>query len=133
MWISTLVSKDQAAAAIREYQARVEGESSCRLSMLRTNRRGEFNSKQFVEYCRASSVQRQLTAAYSPQQNGGERRNAMVIGATWSMMKAKSLPGWFWGEAVITAVYLLNQVPCKANDSKHRLRCGTGRHRRCIT
>jgi hypothetical protein len=118
MWISTLVSKDQAAATIREYQVRVEGESGCRLLMLCRDRGGEFNSKQFV-YCQANSVQQQLIEAYSPQQNGVvERCNVMVIGAAQSMMKAKSLPGWFWGEAVITAVYLLNRVPCKANDGK---------------
>jgi hypothetical protein len=33
---------------------------------------------------------------YSPQQNGViERRNAMVVGTTWSMLKAKGLPRWF--------------------------------------
>jgi hypothetical protein len=34
------------------------------------------------------------------------------------MLKAKGLPDWFWLEAVVTAVYLLNQVPCKAVDDK---------------
>jgi hypothetical protein len=55
-----------------------------------------------------------LTAPYSPPQNGVvECHNAMVIGAVRSMIKQKGLPGWFWGEAVVTAVYLLNKVPCK--------------------
>jgi hypothetical protein len=30
------------------------------------------------------------------------------------MLKAKALPGVFWGEAVTTAVYLLNRTSCKA-------------------
>src|SRR6185503_13347942 len=30
------------------------------------------------------------------------------------MMKAKGVPGRFWGEAVHTAVYLLNRSPTKA-------------------
>jgi hypothetical protein len=30
------------------------------------------------------------------------------------MLKAKNLLGWFWGEAVTTAVYLLNRVPTKS-------------------
>jgi hypothetical protein len=42
----------------------------------------------------------------------------MVVGAARSMLKVKGLPGWFWGEAVITAVYLLNRVPCKANGGR---------------
>jgi hypothetical protein len=115
MWISTLVSKDQVVAANMEFQARSEGESGHKLLKLRTDRGGQFTSKQFVEYCVQEGVQQQLMASYSPQQNGVvERRNAMVVGAARIMMKDKGLPGWFWGEAVITVVYLLNRVPCKA-------------------
>jgi transposase InsO family protein len=98
MWISILVSKNQAATVIMEFQARAEGESGHKLSMLRTDRGGEFTSKQFTEYCVQEGVQRQLTAPYSPQQNGVvERLNAMVVGAVRSMLKQKGLPDWFWG------------------------------------
>jgi hypothetical protein len=38
-------------------------------------------------------VRRLLTAAYSPQQNGVvEKRNATVVGAARSMLKAKGMP-----------------------------------------
>jgi hypothetical protein len=29
------------------------------------------------------------------------------------MLKEKWLLGWFWGEVVMTIVYLLNRFPCK--------------------
>jgi hypothetical protein len=51
----------------------------------------------------------------------------MVIGAARSMMKPKGLPGWFWGEAVTTAVYLLNRVACKANHDKTSFELWYGR------
>jgi transposase InsO family protein len=55
-------------------------------------------------------VQWQLTAPYSPQQNGMvERRNQIVVTITRSMIKAKNLPRFFCGEAVTAAVYLLNR------------------------
>jgi hypothetical protein len=72
-----------------------------------------------VEYCTSEGVQRQLIALYSPQQDDVvERCNAMVIGAVRSMIKQKGLPGWFWGKALVTVVYLLNRVPCKAVDGR---------------
>jgi hypothetical protein len=51
----------------------------------------------------------------------------MVVGAARSMLKAKGLPGWFWGEAVITAVYLLNRVPCKVNGGRTPLELWHGK------
>jgi hypothetical protein len=33
-----------------------------------------------------------------------------------SMLKAKGLPGWFWGEAVNTALYVQNRGPMKSID-----------------
>jgi hypothetical protein len=42
----------------------------------------------------------------------------MVIGAARSTIKQKGLPGWFWGEAVVIAVYVLNRVPCKAASGR---------------
>ncbi|WVZ50371.1 hypothetical protein U9M48_001629 [Paspalum notatum var. saurae] len=119
MWLALLPSKDRAAAAIKEFQARAEAKFGCKLLVLRTDRGGEFTSKEFMEYCAADGVHRQLTAPYSPQQNGiVERRNATVVGTVCNLLKAKGLPAWFWGEAVHTAVYLLNRVPTKAVEGK---------------
>jgi hypothetical protein len=62
-------------------------------------------------------VHRQDTASYSPQQNGVvERRNGTVVATTRSMLKAKGLLGWFWGEVVNAVVYVLNRCPTKSVD-----------------
>jgi len=115
MWISLLPSKDAAATAIKNIQAAAERKSGKKLLMLRTDRGGEFTATDFINYCAQLGVRRQLTAPYTPQQNGVvERRNQTVAGTARSMMKAKSLPGVFWGEAVTTSVYLLNRSTCKA-------------------
>ena len=66
MWLALLPSKDRAAAAIKEFQARAAAESGCKLLALKTDRGGEFISKEFMEYCVAYGVHRQLTAPYSP-------------------------------------------------------------------
>ena len=36
------------------------------------------------------------------------RRNQTVVAAARSMLKAKGMPNYFWGETVLTAVYVLN-------------------------
>jgi hypothetical protein len=64
-------------------------------------------------------VKRHLTAPYSPQQNGVvERRNQTVVGMARCMLKAKGMPSCFWGEAVTTAVYVLNRAHTHSVDGK---------------
>jgi transposase InsO family protein len=115
MWLQLLTSKDEAAEAIRRFKARAEADSGKRLRFLRTDRGGEFTAVEFASYCAGEGVARQLTAPYSPQQNGVvERRNQTIVGMARSMMKAKAMPAEFWGEAVSTAVFILNRAPTKS-------------------
>ncbi|GJU85621.1 zinc finger, CCHC-type containing protein [Tanacetum coccineum] len=80
------------------------------------NRIEEENSLPMIQqYCKENGIARQLTAPYSPQQNGVvERRNRTIMSTTRCMMKATSMPQNFWAEAVRHTIYILNNVPTKA-------------------
>ncbi|WVZ48804.1 LOW QUALITY PROTEIN: hypothetical protein U9M48_000211 [Paspalum notatum var. saurae] len=114
-----LLIKSEAAAAIIKFQAGVEVETGRKLRALCTDRGGEFTAVTFGEYCARQGVQRQLTAPYTPQQNGVvERRNQTVMATARCMLKARNMPGTFWGEAVHTAVFVLNQSPTRSVAGK---------------
>ena len=50
----------------------------------------------------------------SPEQNGvAERRNRTLMEMVRSMISRTNLPGFLWGEALKTALYILNRVPTK--------------------
>jgi hypothetical protein len=60
-------------------------------------------------------VRKQLTAVYSPQQNGVvEKRNGTVVGTAQSMLKAKNMPNCLWDEAVLAVVYVLNRMSTRS-------------------
>ena len=103
-WCATV--NGQRAYLDRDYKA------ACRkLKTLRTDRGGEFTFVEFGRYCVERGVERQLTAPYSPQQNGVvEWRNQSIIDMARCLLKTKALPGYFWGEAVATAVHILNRA-----------------------
>ena len=114
-----LRSKTDAPAAIIKFQARVERESGKKLKVLRTDNGGEFTSVTFGEYCAGEGIQRHHSAPYTPQQNGVvERRNQSVVAMARSILRARGVPGHLWGEAVHTAVFLLNRAPTSALDGK---------------
>jgi transposase InsO family protein len=97
----------------------VEVETRRKLKALRTDRGGEFTSTEFGQYYAEHGIHRQLTAPYSPQQNGVvERRNQSIVVMACCMLKAKHLPGYFWGEAVCTAVHILNRAPTRVLDGR---------------
>jgi hypothetical protein len=47
-----------------------------------------------------------------------ERRNQSVLGMARSMLKVMSIPSYFWGEAMITAVFILNRSPTQSVEGK---------------
>jgi transposase InsO family protein len=119
MWVVLLPSNDEAALAIKRVQASTERKTGKKLLALHTDQGGEFTAVDFAEYCARLGLRRELTAPYSPQQNGVvERHNQSVVGTTRCMLKAKGLPAVFWGEAVSTAVYLLNRSSSKSIGGK---------------
>ncbi|KAD6454733.1 hypothetical protein E3N88_09439 [Mikania micrantha] len=106
---------DEAFSMFRQFKSLVEKCSRFKVQTLRTNRGGEFNSNQFKDYCQNEGIMRQLTAPYSPQQNGViERRNKTILEMTRSLLKTMKVPNSFWGEAARHSVYLLNRLGTKA-------------------
>nr|GEY55176.1 zinc finger, CCHC-type [Tanacetum cinerariifolium] len=110
-----LNTKDQAFDTFKEFKKSIENELRTTLKMLRTDRGGEFTSNEFIQYFKENSIARQLTAPYSPQQNGVvKRRNRTIMSTTRCMMKATNMPQNFWAEIVRHVIYILNSVPTKA-------------------
>jgi transposase InsO family protein len=75
--------------------------------------------KDFMEQCTDKGIQHNLTTPYTPQQNGMvERHNQTMLDMARSMMKSMGMPNWMWGEAMLTAVFVLNQLPTRSVDGK---------------
>jgi Reverse transcriptase (RNA-dependent DNA polymerase)/Integrase core domain len=119
MWLVVLASKDKVFEGFKNLKVSLEVEQGKKLKGLRTDRGGEFRSSLFENYCKEHGIKRHLTAPYSPQQNGVvERRNQTIVAMARSMLKAKKVPSEFWGEAVTTAVYILNRSPTKSVEKQ---------------
>ena len=71
------------------------------------------------ELIEEESLQRQLTAAYTPQQNGvAERKNRTIMNMVRSMILEKKIPKSFWPEAVNWTMHVLNRSPTLAVKNK---------------
>ncbi|KAI5334699.1 hypothetical protein L3X38_024832 [Prunus dulcis] len=127
-WVYFIRNKSSALECFRKFKAMTELQSGYKIEGLRSDRGGEFLSSEFNSFCAEVGIQRQLTVAYSPQQNGvAERKNRTVVEMAKSMLHEKSIPYEFWAEAVNTAVYLLNRCPTKSLNKVTPFEAYTGR------
>lgn len=79
-WVYFLQEKSEAFEAFKSFKALVENESEKKIKTLRTDRGGEYCSKEFDAFCKEKGIKRQLTTAYTPQQNGvSERKNRTIL------------------------------------------------------
>ncbi|RVW63624.1 Retrovirus-related Pol polyprotein from transposon TNT 1-94 [Vitis vinifera] len=80
VWIYFLTEKSEAFTTFKNYKNLVEKETGAFICCLRTDRGGEFTSLEFNAFCKTNGISRQLTAAYTPQQNGvAERKNRTIM------------------------------------------------------
>jgi len=132
-WAYFLKQKSDVFDAFKKFKAFVENESGYKIKAMRSDRGGEFTSKEFEKFCEENGIHRPLTVPYTPQQNGVvERKNRSLLNMARSMLKSKRIPKEFWAEAVECAVYLANRSPTRSvwNKTPEEAWCG---RKPCIT
>jgi len=114
-YVYLLHHKSETFDKFREFRAEVEKQLGKPIKALRSDRGGEYLSDEFTGYLLENGILSHLTAPGTPQQNGvAERRNRTLLDMVRSMMSYSTLPISFWGYALQTACYLLNNVSTKS-------------------
>lgn len=85
------------------------------LNTFRADRGGEFNSTDFINYCKLHGMHRQLTVPYTTQHHGvTERKNRIMFEKAHTMFHEMKVPTALWTEDVTTSLYVLNRSPTSA-------------------
>lgn len=86
--------------------------SNLRISKLRCDNGGEYISNAFINYCSDNGIIVDYTVPYTPQQNGkAERMNRSLVERARCMIDDSGVPKNLWGEAILTAAYVMNRSP----------------------
>ncbi|GJZ32249.1 retrovirus-related pol polyprotein from transposon TNT 1-94 [Tanacetum coccineum] len=116
-WVYFLNEKSQTFEAFMKFKAMVEKEKGLKIKSMRSDRGGEFLSKEFNKFYEDNRIRRFLTAPYSPQQNGVvERKNRTILNMVQSMLKSKKMPKEFWAEAVDCASIAIHKEGVVSRD-----------------
>ena len=102
-----------------KFKNMVETQSGCKIQFLRSDNGKEYTSAKFNQFYEEAGIEHQLTAPYTPEQNGvSERRNRTVMEMARCMLHEMELPKTFWAEAANMVVFMQNRLPTKALNDK---------------
>ena len=106
--VEFLKRKSQAAQKVKDYMMylKARGASPCAIRM---DRGTEFVNEDLRTWTQSQGIQLQMTAPYSPSQNGvAERMNRTLVELARAMLADSKLPEFLWELAVAHAAYLRN-------------------------
>lgn len=118
-WFYFLSHKSESFEVFKIFKRSVEVETRVKIKCLRSDRGGEFTSNDFNKFCEDQGIKRQLTASYTPQQNGiAERRNRTLMNMVRCLLTETSMPKYFWLEATRWACHVLNRCMSRSLEDK---------------
>lgn len=108
-------NKSDVFAIFKDFVSKSEARFNSKLVYLYCDNGGEYLSNEMKEFCVEKGISFHLTVPRTPQLNGvAERMNRTITEKARAMISDSGLDKFFWGEAVLTATYLINISPTKA-------------------
>jgi hypothetical protein len=113
-WVYLLKEKSEVISIFQSFHQMILTQFNTRVQVLRSDNGGEYFKKELSAYFHAYGIIHQTSCVDTPQQNGvAERKNRHLLEVARSLMFAMNVPKSFWGDAVLTAAYLINRMPSK--------------------
>lgn len=117
-WTYLMKNKGEVESIFKSWKQKVEHESDYKLQRLRTDGGGEYIPQTLLTMLHDCGIKHEKTPAHTPEMNGvAERFNRTLVEMIKSMLYEAELDDAWWGEAAVTATYLLNIVPTAALEN----------------
>ena len=89
------------------------------IKVLRSDNAKEYFSAQFNSFFISHGITHQFSCPHTPQQNGVvERKHRHLVDTARTLLINAHAPLKFWGDAVLTACYLINCMPSSVLDNE---------------
>ncbi|KAI5328264.1 hypothetical protein L3X38_027661 [Prunus dulcis] len=110
--ISLLQTKGEVSSKFQQFYHMVETQFHARIQVLQYDNGGEFLNHDLNKFLQDHGIIHQRSCPYTPQQNGmAERKNRHLLEVVRASLFGANMPRSFWGEAILSATYLINRIP----------------------
>ena len=110
-YIYLMKNKSDAFEKLSIFLKEVENTFDKKVKRFRTNRGKEYDTLGLNNYIQSLGVVHETTVPYSPSSNGvAKHKNRTLINLTNAMLVSSGASKYFWGEAVLTANFVLKST-----------------------
>ena len=111
-WLFLMKSRAKLFSIFQKFFAEIRNQFNTTIRILRSDNVLEYLSAPFSSFLSSHDIIHQSSCAYTPQQNGvAERKNRHLVETARTLLLHHSIPQRFWGDALLTACYLINRMP----------------------
>ncbi|GAU39772.1 hypothetical protein TSUD_220160 [Trifolium subterraneum] len=113
-WVYLMEKKSEVAERFEDFFQMIETQFQTKIGILRSDNGTEYFNKYLNTFLVAKGIIHQSTCRDTPQQNGiAERKNRHLLEVTRAIMLSMNVPKYLWGNAILTACYLINRMPTR--------------------
>jgi hypothetical protein len=113
-WVYLMKDKSEVSNIFQCFSKMIETQFDTKISISRSDNGTEYFNKNLKEFLQHKGIQQQSTCPSTPQQNGtAERKNRHLLEVARAIMFESNVPKFLWGDAVLTASYLINRMPTR--------------------
>jgi len=111
-WIYLLKFKSEVFSKFREFQSLVERLFNRKIITMQTDWGGEY--QKLHPFFAQVGITHHISCPHTHQQNGvAERKHRHIVEVGLALLAHAFMPLKFWGDAFISATYLINRIPSK--------------------
>ncbi|RVX19942.1 Retrovirus-related Pol polyprotein from transposon TNT 1-94 [Vitis vinifera] len=111
-WLFLMKNRVELFSIFQKFYAVIQTQFNISIRVLRSDNAREYFSTPFTSFMSHHGILHQSSCAHTPQQNGvAERKNRHLVERTCTILLHSNVIFRFWGDAVLTACYLINRMP----------------------
>ena len=113
-WIFLMKEKSEVGQIFQNFNLMIQTQFQTKIQILKSDNAREFFQSILGTYLSCQGIVHLSSCIDTPQQNGvAERKNRHLLEVARSLMFSTNVPKFLWGEAVLTAAYLINRMPSR--------------------
>ena len=116
-WVFLMKRRSDFLLVYSNFRALIKTQHSAVIKCFRCDLGGEYTSNDFTQLLASDGTIHQSSCTDTPQQNGvAERKHRHLVETARSLLLSSGVPSIFWGEALLTATYVINRIPTAHNS-----------------